>query len=159
MSYQRYIEKLRTASITEVSFGYQTIKLYTEREIENAQIGYSINQSGDSLINNSPGSWKPNWLVIGFEEINGDPIFIDIENDLFPVYTAMHGEEWDASIISSSFNKFISALSIIKKYSQNRTNPVKLENNPISKDDIQKALSEIDDTVETDFWELIFEEY
>jgi hypothetical protein len=49
------------------------------------------------LTGQSEGDWKPNWLVIGFEDLCGDPLFVDIESAGFPVFTAAHGmENWKA---------------------------------------------------------------
>ncbi|MCP4177197.1 MAG: hypothetical protein GY756_05465 [bacterium] len=154
---EKYLVKLRTIPINEVSFGYHTIYLYDEKTIPSLQIGYSVDQSGKTLIDNKSGSWQENWLVIGHDEMTGDPIFIDTSDDVFPVYTAIHGGDWEPSAISSSFDCFVSALFVINKYSKNRINPVELENNPIKDEEVKTALAEINDIIETDFWELIFE--
>ena len=86
-----YKELLSTLAIPTVSLGYFAIHIYDVEELEEAQIGYSVHPSGTSLIDENPGSWQTNWVVIGYEDGCGDPIFIDSEADGFPVYTAIHG--------------------------------------------------------------------
>ena len=48
-------------------------------------------------------------LVIGYdEEIGGDPLFIDIANEDYPVFTAEHGMgEWDALEMYDSLEEFV----------------------------------------------------
>lgn len=44
-------------------------------------------------------------LSLVYEDETGDPIFIDIEDGQFPVYTVMHGEgDWEPHKISVSLN-------------------------------------------------------
>ena len=56
-----------------------TIRLFSVNELSNAQLGYSINSDGNSLIGEENGDWKENWFVIGklCEDLCGDPIFVD----------------------------------------------------------------------------------
>ncbi|MGQ7887485.1 hypothetical protein [Paenibacillus sp. WC2504] len=62
----------------EVSVGYRTVTLFSSDELEKAQIGYCIDTNGQSLTGNGDGDWLQSWLVIGYEDETGDPIFIDI---------------------------------------------------------------------------------
>jgi len=62
-------------AIPPVSLGYTTVRIYTLDELEEAQMGYSVDPLGNSLVDNAEGSWKKEWLVIGYEDLCGDPIF------------------------------------------------------------------------------------
>lgn len=85
-----------------------SIHLFSREEIEEGQLGYSIDEDGNSLTGDNEGDWKENWYVIGYDELVGDPIFIDIKNKKYPVMTAMHGEgDWEPEVIFWSFNKFL----------------------------------------------------
>ncbi|PFH90579.1 hypothetical protein [Bacillus sp. AFS088145] len=74
-------------------------------------IGYIINENGASLCGDGIGDWKEKWIVIGYEEMCGDPVFVDVDHDNYPIYTAMHGDgDWDPILILKSIkeiNNFI----------------------------------------------------
>ena len=54
------------------------------------------------------GEWKKTWVVIANEDLNGDPIFIDLDDSRLPVYTAPHGAgHWEPVLLASSFSGFI----------------------------------------------------
>jgi hypothetical protein len=151
------LDAVNSFPFNEVSVGYRLVTLFTADELEEAQIGYSIDINGQSLTGTGDGDWHPSWLVIGNEDETGDPIFIDADDDQFPVYIAMHGEgEWEPDKIAVSLKSFISALSYIKELSVGRENPVALEKNPIPTDEqerILKIISETNKNIEMDFWE------
>src|SRR5215204_1529845 len=106
-----YKELLSTLAIPTVSLGYFAIHIYDVDELEEAQIGYSVDPSGSSLIDENSGSWQRNWVVIGYEDGSGDPIFTDSEADGFPVYTAMHGTgAWEPSLIATGLRNFATAM-------------------------------------------------
>ncbi len=75
----------------EVTIGYTTIYLFAEIELSEGQKGYSIDPNGKSLVGEKDGDWKNSWLVIGFEELCGDPIFVDLDLEHLPVFTTGHG--------------------------------------------------------------------
>lgn len=86
-----------------VEFGYTPIRIFRSGELSDAQLGYSVDPAGVSLIGENDGDWRPNWLVIGNEELGGAPIFIDTSQPGYPVYTAMHGEgRWDPEPLALS---------------------------------------------------------
>jgi hypothetical protein len=76
----------------EVSLGMETIRLYPGSALQALQIGYSIRPTGEYLTGTMAGDWRKEWVVIGYAESCGDPIFIDSSRNGFPVYTAMHSE-------------------------------------------------------------------
>ena len=53
-----YKELLSTLAIPTVSLGYFAIHIYDVDELEDAQIGYSVDSSGTSLIDENRGSWQ-----------------------------------------------------------------------------------------------------
>ena len=85
-----------------------TICLYSRQEFEEGQLGYRHNHLGESFIGVEEGDWKESWYVIGYDELLGDPIIIDIHKQHFPVYTAISGEgEWEPEILFPSLKLFI----------------------------------------------------
>lgn len=85
-----------------------SIHLFSREEFEEGQLGYRMDIDGNSLTGDNEGDWKENWYVIGYDELVGDPIFIDINNKNYPILTAMHGEgEWEPEIMFSSLNKLL----------------------------------------------------
>ena len=55
------------------SLGYTTVHLHPVAELPAAQQGYGIVPEGVDT------DWLPEWLVIGYEDCTGDPIFIDTD--------------------------------------------------------------------------------
>ena len=149
---------LRAASPFEsVSLGWETVILFSLQELNQAQVGYSNDGKGNSLIGTAEGDWLVNWLVIGYEDLCGDPIFIDIGVGGFPVYTAMHGTgEWRPKLIALSFANFIQGLEYIKDVSAGRETPVAIEINPLPSDSCERILKLIENEnqgVSLEFWE------
>lgn len=157
MNSEDYKELLNTLAIPAVSLGYTAVRVHGVDELEEAQIGYSIDPSGPSLVDGEPGSWQRQWVVIGYEDGCGDPIFIDAETESFPVYTAMHGKgNWEPNLIATGLLNFAAAMREIATVAKGRENPVALEANPIASlergnvlDRIQRQNPGIDLT----FWE------
>jgi hypothetical protein len=149
-------EKILEGIMGKVSFGYQTIRVYREPELRTLQVGYSVSQSGENLIGNQPGDWRAEWIVIGYEECCGDPVFIDSSKEDFPVYTAIHGEgSWDAEQIAVSLIAFGRALSTISAVSRGREYPVALESNPLAQSEKEAILAVIQSdnpSLDLEFW-------
>jgi hypothetical protein len=98
--------------VEDPEIGTVSIHLFTREEFEEGQIGYSVDQEGNSLTGNNEGDWKESWYVIGYDEDLGDPIFVDIENKNYPVMTAMHGAgDWEPEVTFSSLDEFIQYVS------------------------------------------------
>jgi hypothetical protein len=82
--------------------------LYPEKEFEEAQIGYRMDEQGKSLIGNKSGDWEDGWFVIGYDEDLGDPLFVDTSDSFYPVLTADKGlGEWEPSVLFDSFDEFL----------------------------------------------------
>ncbi|MDQ2088105.1 hypothetical protein RBH29_16890 [Herbivorax sp. ANBcel31] len=152
-----YMIKRNKIELNEISLGYTTVYLYKVEELDEAQVGYSVDENGNILTGISDEDWKKEWLVIGYEDCCGDAIFTDMSNSEFPVFTAIHGVgKWNSQLISSTFDNFIKALGYIKEASRGRENPVKLEQNPLTENEKEKILSKIhheNKDIELLFWE------
>lgn len=144
-----------------VSLGYSTIHIYGPTQIEGAQLGYAYDLEGNSLAGQAKGDWQTTWIVIGHEDLCGDPIFVDRQADRLAVYTAIHGTgSWEPVMIATSLESFEEALKIIEKLARGRETPVNLEHNPISPEEREEALSsirQITQVSEIEFWELLLE--
>ena len=107
------------------------------------------------------GDWKRSWLVIGYEDSLGDPLFVDLSAPELPVFTAAHGEgEWNPVLVASSFSGFIEALKEVERVSKGRSNPVEAERNPLLDGERQRVLSriaELNGNAPLEFWESWFE--
>jgi len=103
-----YLEFLTRFSPQDVCFykagGQYTI--YGIDDILDYQIGYSIDDSGNSLE-----GWPDNYLVIA--DSNSDPYCIDLRETDGAVYFAYHGEgEWN---FNKSFDSLIEFISFLAK--------------------------------------------
>ena len=149
-----FIKLAKSNTIRNISLGYDDIYLFEIDNIEKEQVGYSIDTDGNSLITDEEGSWKANWLVIGFNENVGDPYFIDTSLKGFPVYTSMHGEDiWELTMIADSFENFIEILGCIQKLSVGRENPVAIEANPLSDEEVDNLISKIEtNNIKSEIW-------
>jgi hypothetical protein len=151
-SYEKILEGIRD----EVSFGYETVRVYREPRLQALQIGYSISPTGEPLTGEQAGDWQREWVVIGYVECCGDPIFIDSLAEGFPVYTAIHGEgSWEAKQIAVSLEAFGRALSAIAAVANGREHPVALENNPLTQSEKQITLAAIqrdNPDLDLEFW-------
>jgi hypothetical protein len=152
-------EKVLEGILNEVSFGYETIRVYREPGLQALQIGYSIGPTGEPLTGEQASDWQTEWIVIGYEECSGDPIFIDSLTERFPVYTAIHGEgSWEAKQIAVSLDAFGRALSAVAAVANGRENPVALESNPLTQSEKQTTLAAIQSDnpgLDLEFWEIL----
>ena len=161
MDTEQYIEIRRGVPLEEVSFGYQAVKLFPADEVQEAQLGYSVGDAGEDFTGENAGDWKRSWLVIGYEDLLGDPLFVDLSAPELPVYTVAHGEgEWNPVLVASSFNGFIAALKEVECASKGRRNPVEAERNPLPDSERQRVLSriaELNGDAPLEFWESWFQ--
>jgi len=152
---ERY-KKIRAAvPLDSVSIGYASINLAPAAELEAAQQGYSIIPEGDET------DWHDEWVVIGHEEQCGDPVFIDTDDEDYPVYTAAHGTgEWNPRLIAFTFRHFIEILQQLQVLARGRSNPVELERHPITDREREVFIQFIRrDSPDVDFafWETLYE--
>lgn len=159
----RYAAWRNALDFDDISYGVGGIRIFPLAEIDEGQIGYSRSPDGYSLCDGAEGSWKPEWIVIGYETGLGDPIILDTSNPNSQVTTAMHGEgSWEPLPIAKSLEVFAATLRAIREISVGREYPVALENNPLSEDQRQSVLRAIrkinDDEIEMGFWEAMLQE-
>lgn len=154
---QNYIKLRQSINFDSVSLGFTEVNLFQTEELDSEQIGYRVDTNGNSLIDEENGGWKDCWFVIGYEDCCGDPIFIDGNDEVYPVFTAMHGEEeWEETLIATSFAGFIKALECVQSISKDRENPVKLEEKPIKFFEKRRVLKAIKNEIrnsDMSFWE------
>jgi len=159
MTLETFKPELEKVKIPEISIGYSTVHLLELDKLEEGQIGYAVDPKGKSLTGTAEGDWRATWVVIGYEESLGDPIFVDIAQYDFPVYTAMVGVgKWLEKKIGDSFHGFIKGLELISEIAVGRESPVLLEQNPISDEDIRQTITRIEQenpTSDMEFWELL----
>lgn len=146
----RYRQLRASAPFDSVSFGHHGICLTAVAELEQAQEGYGI-------VPDQRTTWNPEWVVIGHDEMCGDPIFIDTDDDDFPVYTAEHGAgEWRPQLIAFSFQHLIDILGQFRSFRGGRTSPAELERQPITPEEKTGLLAFIRDRnpdIDISVWE------
>jgi len=157
----RYLELISSLPATEVSFGAGGIRLFTDNELEEGQVGYSVDPNGSSLCGEEDGEWKSTWLVIGYDTGVGDPIFIDTSDSKLPVLTAIQGEgAWDPKPIAISIEAFGRILLEFRRIAEGRANPVEAEGNPIAiteRDAFLSLVAKINERkIEPEFWNDLF---
>lgn len=161
MNLEPYIEIRRAIPLEEVSFAYHTVRLFPAEELKESQLGYRVGDSGEDLTGEDVGDWKRSWLVIAYEDLLGEPLFIDLGADGWPVYTAAHGTgAWNPILVASSFRAFIESLEEVQRVSKGRSNPVEAGRNPLPDSERQRVLSkiaELNGQAVLEFWESWFQ--
>ena len=157
-NFSSYVQALAAVPFREVSFGSSTVRIFDSNQIDEAQLGYSRDSNGQSLCGRKDGDWKDEWLVIAYEDLCGDPIFIDTSVNNMPVYTAMHGQgRWEPELIADTFDGFVESLKAVKSVAAGRENPVELESNPLPNaqcEQILKTIRVANPKADTAFWYL-----
>jgi len=158
------LTKLKAFEHKDVFFGPQGFKVVCKTaELNKAQIGFSINKNGKSLIDNTQCSWQSSWLVIAQDTELGDPYFVDMADENLAVYTALAEEEnkWQATLVASSLNGFAQCLSLIHQRSQQSSPLYVPDENCIfdleALETFGKTLVEVAQT--NDFWQHFFVGY
>lgn len=83
------LKRIETSKQQDIELGTYEIYLFSQNELEKGQIGYRY----DKHKSKEHGKWKDEWIVIGYETDMGDPVFVNIDDDAYPVYTAERGTE------------------------------------------------------------------
>ncbi len=152
-----FLEKRLSMDYDRVSLGYMEVYLYDIEELEEVQLPYQLDPEGKLRASHEPGAWQVNWLVVGMEDLCGDPLFIDTSDDRFPVFSAASGEvEWEAVQIADSWDGFAYALQLVQVLSIGRENPERFEKNPIPPNVYIQHLDEIathNPQADMTFWE------
>ena len=106
---------LSSLDSNEVFFGPQGfIIVDSPSALKTAQHGFGTDQDGDNLSGNKIGDWQPSWQVIARDTELGDPYFVDVSQEAFPVYTAFLGDAgWEAELVATSLVSFISCMNLL----------------------------------------------
>lgn len=137
-------------------------------ELERAQVGYALDPEGRSLASREEGAWQPEWVVIGYTPLVGDPIIVDLGEARQPVSYLMHGMgEWGAgSYIAGSIGQLQNALKKVNRWiaekkgqgqkqgqEDNRKLPI-----PVTRSELDKLVAEIvaeDEYADVEIWRMI----
>lgn len=161
MLHNKYERFLLPAGLEKIALGYTTLTFFSSLELLPGQTGYSVGSDGRSLAGRNDGDWREGWLVIGYEDCCGDPLFVDSYSADSPVYTAAHGMgEWKAHQIADSYEAFVKSLKIISDIAIGRDNPVRLAENPIDPAEGKNALDgikQLNPNSDIEFWELLLD--
>ena len=153
---RQFRKALKLAGPREVSVGYQTVYLYRLSVLRRRQVGYSRDLNGKSLISGRRGAWRDTWLVVGHDDLCGDPIFVDLSDLRFPVFTAPHGtNRWDPTLIAASFEQFLTGLKLVQSLSRGRTSPVALEEKPLTRTEraaLRRGVRSLGSGIDAAFW-------
>src|SRR6266513_5104465 len=104
--------KIFLSEIKDISLGYNEINFIQSENLDEEQVGYSIDTNSNSLITGKDGDWKEEWIVIASDQM-GDPIIIDVSSVELTVLSAEHGEgTWEPFVIADSLDNFKNTLSI-----------------------------------------------
>lgn len=148
---------LESASVSEVSLGYNAIVLFDANEFEKAQLGYRSGVSGEDLTGSKKGDWLDSWYVIGEDEFLGDPIFVDINQVQFSVYTAVHGVGfWEPEQLAISLENFLVILKELTRLSKQRETPNAFRDHPLTDEESERLLDTIEKAnpgISMDYWE------
>ena len=147
-----------TASI---SIGYNELNFFSPTDLEDEQIGYSVDDKGNSLIKGQIGDWENSWVVIGYDSL-GDPIIVDCSDPILPVLTSQHGQgEWELILIANNLENFKQIIQDLSALSIGRQSPDEMESNPVSKIDVEnftKNIKNNNSSVDVGYWESILQD-
>ena len=148
------------ATAQDLLLGYNGIIFSKLDALNDAQIGYSVDENGKSLTTGNIGDWQQQWIVIADDSL-GDPIFIDTSSPKLKVMGAAHGEDiWEPFIIADSLDNFKQIISQINAVAKGRTEPDELEKNPISDEEqaaVLKLIEKQNPKTDVWYWENFFE--
>lgn len=88
---------------------YVNLEIFSFDQLDECQVGFSIDPDGNSLVTNEEATWNDNWIVIANETLCGDPIIIELNEDGYPVSRLMHGmDNWDnGSFLAESMESLL----------------------------------------------------
>ena len=55
----------------------ERIQLIAAAELEAAQVGFALSESGAVITTPTPSGWRPSWVIVAQSTILGDPYFLD----------------------------------------------------------------------------------
>jgi hypothetical protein len=151
---ERYRQLRREFPFDRVSIGGAGISLVPLRVLELAQQDYGV-------IPDDEWAKRPaEWLHIGTEEVRGDPVFIDIEDDAFPAYTAAPDSHWTPKLLASTFGHFAQVLLHLQVLARGRESPLGIQHNPVSPEESERFLEFVrrgSPQADIAFWRALYE--
>lgn len=141
----QFPEKISTAlqELPSIDIGYGGFTFYQPDDLLKAQIGYSIDSRKNSILKGTEGEWKKEWIVIGIDDLVGDPIFVDTTTQSFVVMTAEPSTAWDPYPIADSIENFSAIIAQLTVLSINRGTPEEWDKNPLSEKEKNTFLTAI----------------
>jgi hypothetical protein len=124
MNQAELLSKLKAFEHKEVFFGPQGFHVVVKTaELNKAQIGYSVDKNGVSLVNREIGNWQSSWIVIAKDTELGDPYFVDLNDEKLAVYTALAEKEnkWEQTLVASTLMGFSQCLSAIHQQCEQKS--------------------------------------
>ncbi|MGG3673271.1 thiamine transporter [Bacillus cereus] len=104
------LKRIETSKQQDIELGSYEIYLFSESELEKGQVGYRYDKHKNSLISEGNGKWQEGWIGIGYETDMGDPVFVNVDDDVYPVYTAERGTETWQPVYIGSMDEIIQQL-------------------------------------------------
>jgi len=145
-------------------FGFSGFAIESKKTFEDAQLGYRTHPNGSDLTGSGEGDWKKSWYVIGRDTVVGDPFFVDLSTENFPIYTAMHGAgNWNPTLVSKDLSGFFSSINYLQKKSNQDSDLIEPDENTISDEvelgKIYKHLISLCGEDASFFWECFIEQH
>jgi len=130
----QFPEKIITflSQVPSIDIGYGGFTFCQPDDLLKAQVGYSIDSKKNTILKGIEGEWKKEWVVIGVDDLVGDPIFVDTHSKLFVVMTAEPSTTWDPYPIADSLENFSAIIAQLAVLSVNRSTPKEWDINPLS---------------------------
>lgn len=131
-------------SVNSFTIGYKGIDFLMTDEVEAEQDIFTKDSHGRTLITGKRGDWKEEWLVIGYEDLSGNPIFVNTKSPVLRVSSAQTDDYgWDPFYIAESIDNLKGIVELLQTVAQGRADENELEANPISDEERQRILDEI----------------
>lgn len=121
-SYHQKVEIKRNLELINLEHekirDYVNFDIFSFEQLDECQVGYSIDTDGNSLVTDEEDTWDANWIVIAYETMCGDPIIIDLNEDGYPISSLMHGMgNWGVGgFLADSMDSFISFIKDIGNF-------------------------------------------
>lgn len=160
MTLEELKNELDKLSFKSINFGHNVLNLAKSKDFENWQSGSRVSTSGESLISGKESGWQEQWYVIAKDSLE-DPHFVDLSSGR--VYTAIKEEgDWFPVPVADDLQHYMEILNTLKELSSGRETPDKLENNPLTNDQVDQLQETIQSGVEEDeeyhYWEYWLDE-
>ena len=159
MQFSKKIHEI-LAALPSIDIGYGGFTFFASEELEKAQVGYSIDSRKNSILKGTEGEWQKEWIVIGLDDLVGDPIFVDTKTTDLVVMTAEHAAEWNPYPIADSLDNFVEIINQLATLSFGRNTPETFEENPLPEKDKNEFISALrlaNPNSEIEYWEGFFD--